>query len=547
MLNISKKCRKGVRVLVKATDNQCFIYVLLLCIISQSCNIDSINGQYKVLRYNQANNITSLDPAFAKSQNNMWAINQLYDGLVSLNDSLEIIPRIAKSWEFSEDRKQITFNLNNTYSFHDDICFDGKSRLVTADDFVYSFNRIIDKETNSPGSWIFKGTVAEDNPFVAKNDSTFIINFQRPFLPIMGVLTMQYCSVVAQEAVEFYGNQFRANPVGTGPYIFKIWKENQGLYLLKNPDYPNNPGDIDGIKVSFVPDKNIAYYELLNNNLDLLSGIESSYASELLDKEGNLLPKHTDVFTLNNAPFLNTEYIGINMNLANASIMGNKNFRKALNFAINKKELLAGLKNNIGEAANSGFVPKGLPSFSPTKVKGYSFNLDSAMHYLKKSNYLNKSEVISVHTNNEYIDVITYVAKSWENIGIRVKIELMEPSILRQGMRNESIALFRASWIADYPDPESFLCMFYSKNPPPPNYTRFQNADFDRLYELALSETDESKRYELYWAMDRILVEEAPVIFLYYDETAVFLRKRIKGYRSNALNMLDARGIDIID
>lgn len=533
--------------LTKHIDNQLYIYVLLSLIILQSCKNNSDQGKYKVLRYNQANNITSLDPAFAKSQNNMWAVNQLFDGLVSLNDSLELVPRIAKSWSFSPDRTQLTFQLNTNYRFHNDPCFEDKERFVTAQDVVYSFERIIDQKTNSPGSWIFNGIVDKSKPFVAKDDSTFILNLQKPFLPILGILTMQYCSIVAHEAVEYYGSQFRAHPIGTGPFKFKIWKENQGLYLLKNKDYPNNQGNLDGIKVSFIPDKKIAYYELLNKNLDLLSGIESSYASELLDKKGKLLSKHENVFNLSSAPFLNTEYIGINMNLAKNSMLGNKDFRKALNFAIDREELLSGLKNNIGIPAHGGFVPQGLPSFNPEEVRGYNFNQDSALYYLKKSNYNQSPELISVHTNNEYIDVITYVAKSWENIGIKVKIELMEPSILRQGMRNESIRMFRASWIADYPDAESFLCMYYSKNPPPPNYTRFQNKKFDALYEQALSETDEEKRYALYWEMDRLLIEEAPIIFLYYDETAVFLQKRIESYKSNALNMLDLRGVSISD
>ncbi len=547
MLNFSKSCIQNPRIAAYVSVNHDIIYVFFLLIILFSCKNDSQSEEYKVLRYNQANNITSLDPAFAKSQNNMWAVNQIYDGLLSLNASLDLVPRLAKSWRFSADRKQITFLLDTSYKFHDDPCFEGKPRYLKADDVVYSFNRIIDKDTNSPGSWIFNGTVADENPFLAVNDSTFVLRLQKPFLPILGILTMQYCSIVPEEAVLSYGNQFRSHPVGTGPFKFKTWKENQGLYLLKNEDYPNNPGDIDGIKVSFIPDKKIAYYELLNNNLDLLSGIESSYASELLDKEGRLLDRHADVFTLNNAPFLNTEYIGINMELAKNSILGTKDFRKALNFAINRKELLASLKNNIGSPADAGFVPKGLPVHNPEKVRGYSFNQDSALYYLKKSNYFEDKELITVHTNNEYIDVITYVAKSWENMGIQVKIELMEPSILRQGMRNESIAMFRASWIADYPDAESFLCMYYSKNPPPPNYTRFRNDTFDKLYEAALSETDLSKRYALYWQMDRILIDEAPIIFLYYDETAVFVRNRIENLNTNALNMLDARGVHIAD
>ena len=102
---------------------------------------------------------------------------------------------------------------------------------------------------------------------------------------------------------------------------------------------------------------------------------------------------------------------------------------------------------------------------------------------------------------------------------------------------------FRASWIADYPDAESYFTMFYSKNPAPPNYTNFSNAQFDQLYESALKENDDQKRYDLYHQMDQIIVEEAPVIFLFYDETALFAQKNIEGLSTNAINLLSLKRV----
>jgi peptide/nickel transport system substrate-binding protein len=112
-------------------------------------------------------------------------------------------------------------------------------------------------------------------------------------------------------------------------------------------------------------------------------------------------------------------------------------------------------------------------------------------------------------------------------------------------MRNGQAPFFRASWIADYPDGESFLTCFYGKNAAPPNYTRFQNATFDRLYEAALRETDAERRYALYRQMEQILVEEAPVIFLFYDETAQFANRRVSGLPRNAINLLSLKKVAI--
>ena len=127
-----------------------------------------------------------------------------------------------------------------------------------------------------------------------------------------------------------------------------------------------------------------------------------------------------------------------------------------------------------------------------------------------------------------------------------MKIELEETAILRQKMRKGQVPFFRGSWIADYPDGESFLTVFYGNNAAPPNYTHFKNDEFDRLYEAALAENDNDKRYDLYHQMDRILIEEAPVIFLFYDETALFSRKNISGLQPNGINLLKVDQIEKI-
>jgi len=185
-----------------------------------------------VFHYNQINPINSLDPAFAKSQNNIWATRHIFDGLVQLDENLNVIPSIAKSWKLSEDGLTYTFNLRDDVFFHANECFKNKTRKVVAADFKYSLERLIDEEVNSPGSWLFTGKINEENPFEAINDTTFQIRLKEPFRPFLGILTMQYCSVVPYEAIEFYKKQFFSNPVGTGPFYFKRWIENQAEYRI---------------------------------------------------------------------------------------------------------------------------------------------------------------------------------------------------------------------------------------------------------------------------------------------------------------------------
>jgi peptide/nickel transport system substrate-binding protein len=207
--------------------------------------------------------------------------------------------------------------------------------------------------------------------------------------------------------------------------------------------------------------------------------------------------------------------------------------------------MLETLRNNVGKAANSGITPIGLPTYNDSII-GYKFDLNKAKNILKELSFENNSDSpLILYTNQDYLDICTFVARQWESIGITTEIELLESSILRNRMRSGDVGLFRASWIADYPDAESFFCLFYSKNPAPPNYTRFSNLDYDKLYDSAVIESHPGKKIELYHKMEKLLIEEAPVIFLFYDETALFTSKRTSGISNNGLNLLQVKSISV--
>ena len=161
-----------------------FLSLSFLCVLF-SCTNHNHNDK-KIFRYNQAEGIASLDPAFAKNQSVMWAIHQLYSTLVEVDESMHIKPALAKSWEFSNDNLSIVFHLRSDVFFHDDAVFmKGQGRKLNATDVVYSFNRIIDASTASPGAWIFNSRVDTVLPFSAINDSTFRIKLVKPFQPIL--------------------------------------------------------------------------------------------------------------------------------------------------------------------------------------------------------------------------------------------------------------------------------------------------------------------------------------------------------------------------
>jgi oligopeptide transport system substrate-binding protein len=532
-------------------------HVVFFTLLMQSCgnkSDDSAAGK-KVFRYNQTTPVSSLDPAFARNQTNMWAIQNLYDCLVDVDDSLKIQPCLAKNWTIAPNGLTYTFNVRQDVFFHDNACFpNGKGRKMTASDVAYSFGRLLDSTVNSPGSWVFKGRVDSIKPpFFAPNDSTFVLRLAKPFGPMLGILSMQYCSVVPREGVEFYKKDFRKNPVGTGAFRFKKWLENQGLFLLKNENFWDIDAKgvrlpyLDGVRCSFMQDRKTAYLEMMRGKLDYMVGIESSVVNELLTVDGELQPKHLGKLQLIKTPYLNTEYLGINMDFSKdktPSALSVKKVRQALNYGFDRDLMLRTLRNSMGKSAVSGFAPRGLPSFD-LHTEGYYFAPERARKLLKEAGFENGKNLppVRVITNKEYLDLATFMSRQWEDLGIKTTIDVMETATMREMMTKGTAPFFRASWIADYPEAESFYTIFYSKNPAPPNYTRFKNAEFDGLYEAALSEENTAKRYAIYQRMEKILIEEAPVIFLFYDESSRFARSNIEGLSRNAMNLLSLKKV----
>ncbi|MEI6455815.1 MAG: ABC transporter substrate-binding protein [bacterium] len=533
--------------------------ILIVCtLLLQSCKEQHNDPGKNVFRYNEAANITTLDPAFARDQAIIWATNQLFNGLVQLDDHLEVKPCIARSWEISPDGLVLTFHLRRDVFFHDNRVFPGnKGRRVVAGDFVYSFNRIADKRTASPGSWVFNMVEEKEGliSFIEQDDSTFVIHLKKPFPPFLGILTMQYCSVVPREAVAFYGNEFRRNPVGTGPFIFKMWKEGVKLVMVRNPGYfefsdSSRLPFLDAVAVTFQPDKQSAFLEFIKGKLDFMSGIDPTYKDEVLDRDGHLKTKFTDRIYLITQPYLNTEYLGVNVDSLSEGGGGNpllnKELRKAISYAFDREKMIHFLRNNIGTPGVFGIIPEGLPSFDSLHPY-YDYDPVASRLMISKAGFSEGNGIpsITLTSTPDYLDICKYLQHQLAEQGIEMNIEISPPASVKELKAQAKLSFFRASWIADYPDAENYLSMFYSKNfcPQGPNYTHFSDREFDRLYEEAMSVVDDSLRCKLYRKMEMIIMEQAPVIILYYDQVLRFVQKNVTGIGSNPMNLLILKNV----
>ena len=524
--------------------------LVALVVLATSCSQRQDDDEnLAIFKYNESAGILTLDPIYAKDLPHIWACNQLFNSLVAFDDQMNLVPMVAKSWDISEDGKTYTFHLRNDVQFHEDESL-MPSRSVTASDFVYSFNRVVDKKLNSPGSLIFSSVKHDDDQyaFTALDDTTFQIELSKPFPPFLGILSMTYASVVPHEAVEYFGDDFRSHPVGTGPFKFQYWKENVKLVFRKNPNYfeRDEAGErlpyIDAVSISFLIDKQVAFLEFIKGKFDFMSGIDARYKDELLTYDGQLRKKYEDKIELITEPYLNTEYFSFFID-PNDPLGAERSraLRQAVNLCIDREKMLRYLRNGIGEPGTGGMIPVGLPGHSNTI--GYGYDLKRAQR-LVAENHL-EGYLLQLSTVADYADIGKFVQSQVEQIGLQCKMEVMPPATMRSMRSNGSLPFFRSSWVADYPDAENYLSLFTTSNfcPAGPNYCHYSNPEFDKLYEKALLCNDMQERACYYTEMDSMMMQDAPVVVLFYDEVLRFVNKRVTNMGSNPTNLLDLRRV----
>ena len=562
---------------MRKNNNFIFLFVTA-CLLLFSCGEENkINEKNpKIFRYNIHEGFTSMDPAFARNQSNIWVINQLYNGLVELDLDMKVVPSIAERWDISNDGKTYTFFLRRNVYFHEHELFStstqkdeylGNTREVTAHDFVYSFKRILDAKVASTGAWIFNDKVLKnegaisDTCFKAIDNFTFKIYLEEPFPAFLEILTMPYAFVVPQEVVAHYEKDFRDHPIGTGPFKMKHFEEESVLILNKNKLYwkKDNKGNrlpyIDAAKISFVNDKTAAFLSFTNGDLDFFSGLDENGMDIILNRNGVIKEKYKGKFKIEKMAYLNTEYLGFLLDEENPlsanHVFQNKKVRQAINYAINREELIDYIRNGRGYPARSGIIPKALPAYNEQEVVGYTYNPDKALTLLSEAGFPNGKglPVLKLYTqpNSQYHEMGELIQKNCEEIGVKIELFITPFATHQEMVDNSKVNFFRGSWLGDYPDAENYLTLFYSKNfaPSGPNKTHFKNKRFDELYEKAIGITETEERWELYREMDKIIIEEAPVVVLYYDDEVRFTQHYVKGIKADPMNSLKLERVDI--
>ncbi len=533
-------------------------------------------GAYKggFLRVNEVENFRTLYPVSVNEINGYHITSQVYEGLVKFNpNDLTIQPCLAYKWEVSEDLKTYTFHLRKGVKFHDDPAFpEGKGREVTAKDFKFCFEKLCTADpANNQFQITFKDRVAGANEYFDKkineltgvkvsNDSTLSIELVQPDPIFLQTLAMPGCFVYPKEAYEKYGQDMRVKCVGTGPFYIETLKEGEIILMRRNPNYwakdeHNNPLPyLDGVKWTFIKEKKSEILEFKRGNLDLIYRIPVEIFPEIMGKLEDAKKRKTE-FAIETSPYLNTFYIGFNVQ-ANP-VLQKKEVRLAFNYAIDRDKIANFTIQGEGSPAKYGLVPYyeafEREGYDYKTVGGFAYNPQMAKDLLAKAGYPNGKGFpkLTLEINSGGGDrnvLVADVVKKMleENLGIKIDIAVTTFPEHIENVASGKADFFRFAWVADYPDPETFLALFYGKNVPKSseekayiNNFRYINLKFDSLLEASRKVADSKERMKLLSMAEKEVLLDPPFIPIFYDENFILEQNNVRNIPSNPMNYWD--------
>lgn len=522
--------------------------------------------------YGVAEKIRGFDPVVAGDVASSLAISRIYEGLLQysyLDRPYRVEPCLAESLpDISADNLTYTFKIRRGIYFQDDSCFTAtgcKGRELIAADFIYAIKRVADSKTGSTGYWAFNGRIAGldefhaasagesktdyDRPVAgleAPDSHTLRIRLKQPYPQLLWILTMHYAFAVPREAVERYGQDFVNHPVGTGPFRLKSWIRNYRIEYERNPKwaetgrvelYPSAGEErdqaasllacagqrlplLDNIRQFVVGDSTTLWFMFLRGQVES-SGITRDNWDAVVTSEKALNGKLVRMgISMSSAPVMETYYIGFNMD---DPVVGcNLALRRALASAFNTDQYVRFYNHRIIRAA--GPIPPGIAGFD-RQAEPYPFDLDRARALLAEAGYpggkdprtgrrLKLSIDIGNPNDPEVRASVELFTAFMDRIGVQIEpVYNNWPTFLARIERRQA-QMFRLGWVADYPDAENFLQLFYGPNASPgPNHCNYRNKAFDALYEQARVMNDSPERTALYQRMAAIAVEDSPWIF----------------------------------
>jgi peptide/nickel transport system substrate-binding protein len=522
-------------------------------------------------------NPASLDPVRITSKVEDDIATNIYDHLVDNGKDMNVTAELAKSWEISPDGLTYTFHLRTDAYFHDNKCFpDGKGRKFVAADVKYSLERVCDPKSITSGFWIFQDIVAGANDYFNReqlasqgknitevsgfqivNDSTFVVHLAKPFAPFLSHLTTSFGFIIPREAIEFYGKDYFKNPVGTGAFRFKQWKEDQDVTLERNPKYwqfddaGNRLPLLDEVKFTFIKDDKTLLASFERGTHDENFTLPTESFQQYITPQKSLTASYKDKYVLQHVTAMNTYFFDF---LCSKPPFNNRALRRAFSFAVDRDKLVKYiLKGAPHGPAHHFIVPPAFAGYPIESVKGIAYDLDSARYWLAQAGFKNGADVgkieLAVYNEPRPMQIAQAVQSMiQEGLGITVELRVMQTAQLLDASEDGTLQFWLTRWYADYPEIENFLNLVYGRLVPKdqtmksyPNSTRWNNEAFNHIFDKALATTNDTERLKLYAEAENIAAFDAPIIPLFYEEHYRLLQKWVRDNPLDAMNRIDMK------
>jgi len=530
-----------------------------------------------IFRINESEYIKNLFPHNITDAYSYRVASQIYEGLFKFDpQTLEVINGLVESYDIDETGTIYTFKIKKGVMFHDNPCFnDGLGREVKSEDVKYCFTQLCTKSINNQHFAIFeevlKGAKAyydasnngnkpafEVEGIKVLDDYTLQLHLLKPNSLMIVNLAQPACFIYPREAQERYGVDMRINAVGTGPFSLNITdvEEDISIILKRNPNYHisdehgNQLPFIDAVSIQFIKDKKTELFEFRKGNLDMIYRLPTEYIIEILEETMPGANGEYSQFQLQRSPEMMTQFLTLNNQ---KGVFRNKNVRKAFNFAIDRTKILDFVLNGEGYApGNHGITPPVFSNYNIEDIKGYSLNIDSARYYLRKAGYANgggfpKLQFLLNAEGDRNTNVAVEIQKQLkDHLNVEVELQILPFAQLLEKSYSGDYNILRAAWVADFPSAENFLWIFSSKDVPNslneasyPNVARYVNRTFDNYYESALKAKSIEEANAFFKKAEIKLMEDAPVIVLWYDEGYRLNKSYVKDFPNNPMQYRD--------
>ena len=576
--------------LTKLSKLTLVLALLAACLVmSLSCEGDLEGGadNGKMVRYLAlAAKVRGMDPMDIGDTTSSSVASQIFECLYQyhyLKRPYELQPCLAADFPIiSDDSLTYTFKLREDVYFADDPAFTataGKGRQLVAADFIYAWKRIADVKNISKNWWVFEDKIVGLDEFreytkklpqgakpdynlsveglQALDDFTLVVKLKKPWPQILYLLAHLPTAPVAEEAVEYYGKALHNHPVGTGPFRLKEWKRGHKIVMVRNPRfrkelYPfqGEPADaqagllddagqplpfVDEARWQLIQEDPPRWLTFMRGQLDA-SGIPKDFYDQTIDPGRQLKPEmQAKGIVLKKFRDPSTFWYGFNME--DPVIGKNRPLRRAMSMAINRAEYIEIFTNNRAEAAQ-GPIPPLFREYDPQAVNpNCQYNPDQARELLREAAKINGGSLPRITlsmpgTDTQTRQVGEYVGRAMAQVGLAVEPDYMDWPVFQNKVKTKSTQVFAMGWVADYPDPENFMQLFYSKNiSPGPNNFNYQNPAFDVLYEQARVMPESPQRTEIYRRMAQIVQEDCPAVFLVHRVAFVLHYDWLENYK----------------